>query len=232
MFGAAAGVLAAAAGLVLGDLVAATFHWAEDNYLAYCADAHPFLARLARDNELHHFFPRAIVRYSWWENSANSVAIAAVLLAVYACCCGPRRPLVHLLVLSGLAAAAAANVFHKWSHMRDCEVGPLLLGLRRAKVLCDHDYHSRHHARPESRYNVIFRATGLLSDPLHALLERLVFAALGVRPDRFRGLAQESDRWTGAQWHAHVSACPSVPSEAEVALAEETLLDTRQSREK
>ena len=211
---AAARAVCVAWGLVLGDVLAATFHWYEDNYLDVRTRL-PVLAGVARDNEFHHFFPRAIVFWSFWENIANSALLALALFGLYR--------------LSGLAwdwvavpallAAGLANGFHKWSHLRDCEVNPLLGLLRRRGVLCGHDYHARHHADTSTRYNVIFPFTECITNPLHALLERAA-ALLGARPDRIRSHLDQPDRWTRSQWESHISPCPAPLAESDVRDAE------------
>jgi hypothetical protein len=54
-------------GYLLADLFTGFFHWLEDTYLDYDCEI-PILKDLAKHNEIHHFFPRTIVGYSYLEN--------------------------------------------------------------------------------------------------------------------------------------------------------------------
>ena len=46
-------------GFILADFVAGIFHWYEDTY--FCINI-PLLRNIAKNNELHHYFPRSIIQ--------------------------------------------------------------------------------------------------------------------------------------------------------------------------
>ena len=66
-------------GFLLADIFTGIFHWIEDTYLDYCINT-PFLNTIARDNELHHYFPRGIISYSYYENMEITFPIVVILL--------------------------------------------------------------------------------------------------------------------------------------------------------
>jgi ubiquitin-conjugating enzyme E2 variant len=46
-------------GLFIADFLSGFFHWFEDNYFDY-NNSLPILSKIAKDNELHHYYPRGI----------------------------------------------------------------------------------------------------------------------------------------------------------------------------
>ena len=46
-------------GLIIADILTGLFHWFEDSYFDYCLNI-PILSEIAKDNILHHYYPRAI----------------------------------------------------------------------------------------------------------------------------------------------------------------------------
>lgn len=201
-------------GAVLGDVLAATFHWFEDNYLPACS-SWPGLSAIAKDNEMHHFFPRTITEYPFARNVAYSSALAGLAVAVY------RLSGLgwDAVVLPMLATAAMANGFHKWSHLRDCEVNALLRFLRNRGILCGHEYHAAHHADSSTRYNTVFPATEFLSNPLHRFFEAAILGTFGVAPERISSHTDRADMWSSYQWTSHYSPCPSPVPQGEARVA-------------
>ena len=68
-------------GFLIADLLAGIFHWFEDTYLDYCIDV-PILSDIAKDNELHHYFPRTILSYSYLENMYVTFPLTIVFLLI------------------------------------------------------------------------------------------------------------------------------------------------------
>ena len=52
-------------GIFVADLAAGFSHWIEDSYLNYCTSI-PFLSVIAKENEMHHYFPRAMLHESYF----------------------------------------------------------------------------------------------------------------------------------------------------------------------
>ena len=51
-------------GFIFADIDTGTFHWFEDTYLDYCINI-PILDSILKDNELHRYFPRFILAYTY-----------------------------------------------------------------------------------------------------------------------------------------------------------------------
>ena len=54
-------------GYILADIFTGSFHWFEDTYLDYCINM-KFFSTVSKENELHHYFPRAMLALSNFES--------------------------------------------------------------------------------------------------------------------------------------------------------------------
>jgi len=68
-------------GFFLADFLSGLFHWIEDTYLDYCINI-PILKDISKGNEMHHYFPRAILAYSYVEHVINSSILAFIVIFV------------------------------------------------------------------------------------------------------------------------------------------------------
>ena len=66
-------------GLIIADFISGILHWVEDNYIDYCTDL-PIFKDIARDNEMHHYFPRSIIAYSNIEHTSYTLPFSMIFI--------------------------------------------------------------------------------------------------------------------------------------------------------
>jgi energy-converting hydrogenase Eha subunit G len=103
-------------GYILADLAAGIFHWFEDSYLDYCIDI-PIISDIAKDNEMHHYFPRSIVSYTYLENMYVTFPSTIILLLILY---SVNKSLFKYGYLIGSFAffSITSNLIHRFAHMR------------------------------------------------------------------------------------------------------------------
>jgi hypothetical protein len=67
-------------GLIITDFIVGFFHWIEDTYFCYNA-SNPLIRYIAQDNELHHYYPRDILSYSYLENLIVTLPLTIIILS-------------------------------------------------------------------------------------------------------------------------------------------------------
>jgi hypothetical protein len=210
-------------GFILADLIAGTFHWFEDCYLDYCSDI-PILRDIAKDNEMHHYFPRTMISYSYLENMTYTLPFAIVFLCVWYILSPKffvRNPyfIVTLFVFMVLS-----NLIHRFSHMRDCENHTCVKLLQKCGIFCSHEHHSLHHRLSNEKYCVITEYNNYILDTLLFWrgLEYMIFLFTGISPTRKQGY----DDYIEIHNHMHENAklkCPDKPTAKDVKELEQKL---------
>ncbi|MFZ5756515.1 MAG: fatty acid desaturase CarF family protein [Pseudomonadota bacterium] len=162
--------------VLLADLVSGLVHWAED---AYARPGMPLVSRIAENNLLHHRKPRAFLANSWWESSADLLAIGAAILAL-----AWWQDALTVWLLLFVLLAVNANQIHKWTHMSRREVPRIVGWLQRARILQTPREHARHHTgEKNSHYCVMTNVSNPVLEKLRfwTALEWLVEKTTGVR---------------------------------------------------
>jgi hypothetical protein len=202
-------------GILVADVIAGMFHWFEDTYLDYCIDV-PFLREISRDNELHHYFPRAMLAYSYLEHMTVSFPLGMfVLLLLYVVY---RRVFEYTYFIITFAFfSITANIVHRFSHMRECENIWIIRVLQKLGIFCSHDHHSLHHRNVTEKYCVVTEYNNYVLDGIYFWrgLEYLIFIVTGVKPNRKPGYNEYSDIHN----HMHENAklkCPEHPTKKDV----------------
>jgi len=210
-------------GFLLADLITGSFHWFEDTYLDYCVDI-PFIGEIAKDNELHHYFPRSMLAYSYLENITVSLpAIIIVLVIIYFLNKNLFIKYPYFIATFSFFAIIA-NIIHKFSHMRDCEKSWFLNLLQKYGILASSDHHKLHHKLSNEKYCVITEFNNFYLDKLHVwrLIETIIYAVTGVKPNRKMGY----DEYYEIQNYMHENAklqCPDTPTKEDVEILIEKL---------
>jgi len=194
------------------DILGGVFHWFEDTYLDYCVDV-PFISEIAKDNELHHYFPRTIVAYSYLENMKKTVIILSVILLILYLVFRKSIFKYPFFLASFLFWSCTINVFHRFSHMRECENHFIITSLQKTGLLCSHEHHSVHHKTVDSKYCVLSEYTNHLLDSIYfwRILESIIFICTGIKPDR----KPPYDDYAEIQNYMHENAkleCPDRPT--------------------
>ena len=200
---------------LLADFITGIFHWIEDTYLDYCIDI-PFISDIAKDNDMHHYFPRSIVAYSYWENTRVNLILGVIMLVViYAV---NKNFFVNNIcfVLIFTFFAVISNVCHRFSHMRDCENSQTVIFLQKIGILSSHTYHSVHHETSLTRYCPISVYNNYILDSIYfwRILECIVFLLTGITPSR-----NQYNKYKSIHNHMHENAkleCPKKPTKEDI----------------
>jgi ubiquitin-conjugating enzyme E2 variant len=203
-------------GFLLADFIGGIFHWIEDTYLHYCIET-PILRDIAKDNEMHHYFPRSILTYSYLSHMTYSLPLAVfgiVLLYLLDKRLFVKYPyfIVTLFVVSSMG-----NIVHRFSHMRDCENHAIVKCLQKYGILCSHSHHSIHHVLSNEKYCAISEWNNYILDTILFWrgLEYLVYGVTGIKPTR----KYAYDEYSPIHNHMHEDAkkaCPSTPTPRDV----------------
>ena len=68
--------------MLIGDFITAFFHWFEDTYLEPNKIKNKFLHKIAIDNEMHHFIPRSILSFSYFETIKTTTFLSLIVLVL------------------------------------------------------------------------------------------------------------------------------------------------------
>lgn len=169
-------------GIFIADYFIAFFHWFEDTYFSYCMKI-PIISAIAKDNEMHHYYPRDIVSYSYFENMSVtlplSICICIIIFAISpSFFCAYKYMIIAFFILGSVS-----NIFHKFTHMRDCECPSIIKALQNMGVLIKSSHHKKHHDQPSHKYGVIFPFTNYILDTIGAwrALEAMIFLMFGIK---------------------------------------------------
>lgn len=199
-------------GFFITDFLVGFFHWFEDTYLPYCTNI-PILSDIAKDNELHHYFPRSMIAYSYWDNIVITTPLAILIVgSVYMF---NKRLVTNYPWLVGtfLIFAILSNIIHRFSHMRDCENHIIVRSLQRIGIFASHKHHSTHHKDSNTKYCVISEYTNMLLDTIGFWkgLEYSIYLSTGIVPNK--KLAYESYKEIHNHMHANAKLeCPDTPT--------------------
>ena len=200
---------------LLADFFSGVFHWFEDSYLDYCTSI-PFISDIAKDNDMHHYFPRSTLVYSYWENTrVNLIITIIVLLIIYAI---NKKFVINNIyfMLTFAFFSVISNICHRFSHMRDCENSQFVIFLQKIGFLSSHTYHSVHHETSIIRYCPISIYNNYILDYIYfwRILEYIVFLLTGITPSR-----NEYNKYKSIHNHMHENAkleCPKKPTKEDI----------------
>ena len=200
---------------LLADFITGIFHWFEDTYLDYCIDI-PFISDIAKDNDMHHYFPRSIVAYSYWENTYVNLILAVILLLIiYAINKNFFINNIYFILLVAFFCVIS-NICHKFSHMRDCENSQFVIFLQKTGILASHKFHSVHHQTSLTRYCPVSVYNNYILDFIYfwRILEYIIFLLTGITPSR-----NEYDKYKAIHNHMHENTkleCPKKPTKEDI----------------
>jgi hypothetical protein len=209
-------------GYFLADFIGGLLHWFEDTYLPYDTSI-PLLSTIAKDNEMHHYFPRSILAYSLIESlSVTLTGSIIIIFTVYLM--SPTFLLSYkYLWASFFIFGSFSNNFHKLSHMRDCEKIWIVKQLQHIGMLCSSSEHREHHVYGRNKYCVNTNYLNWILDPIGfwRILEYLIDCAFNIKPQW-----TIYDDYTDIQLKFHLIndfECPMKPSKADVETMKEFL---------
>lgn len=203
-------------GLLIGDIVAGAAHWFEDTYFDYCTTI-PVISDIARENELHHYFPRTILEGSYFDNIKLCASLICVLFFILFFFIPKTMIGNPFLFIPIFIAACLANLFHRFSHERECETPPFIYKLQKMGVLVSHEHHREHHANEvDGKYCPIFPITNYILDTIYfwRFIE-FIIAIFGMKPSR----KPSYNHYAPIQNHMHEDAkkkCPKRPQQKDI----------------
>ena len=203
-------------GFLLADIITGGFHWFEDTYLDYCTNI-PILNVIAKDNELHHYFPRSMIAYSYLEHVILPlIGTTIMLLIIYLVNKSIFKNNIYLII-SFAFFSSISNVIHRFSHMRECENNGFVFFLQKTGIFCSHHHHSLHHTNNNEKYCVITEYNNYILDSIFfwRALEYMIFLFTNIKPHR----KQSYNDYYPIHNHMHENAklkCPDVPSKKDV----------------
>jgi plasmanylethanolamine desaturase len=178
-------LLAMLAAWVFTDFACGMIHWAGDTW---GRPGMPVIGRmLVRSFREHHVDPKAITRHGTVQVLGEQAIIAAPLIALLKLYDPADEDTAGAALLVGMytvmLAAMAANLFHRWAHMRK---PPLVArALQRAGIIISFRHHARHHRPPYTQSYCV--AIGWLNPLLDRIrfwraLEWLIWKVTGAVP--------------------------------------------------
>ena len=202
-------------GFLLADFLTGIFHWFEDTYLDYCL-SFPIFGDIAKDNEMHHYFPRSILAYSYLENIYITFAgTLAILILLYSF----NKSILYkykYIIGSFSFFSINSNFIHRLSHMRECENNVIIKSLQKYGLLCSHQHHKMHHTQIHEKYCVITEYSNFVLDNIHFWrgFEYIIYCITGIQPIR----KKTPDNYE-SQTYLHKNAklqCPDTPTREDV----------------
>jgi hypothetical protein len=206
------------------------FHWFEDTYLDYCIDI-PILSDISKDNELHHYFPRAITAYSYFENSKFSIMLSVIFIAILYFINKKILFKYPALTISFFLFATFANALHKHSHMRECENPYIITLIQKTGLLCSHNHHKLHHENIDTKYCVISEYNNYILDNIYfwRVIEYIILIITGINPNR----KQKYDDYRSIHNYMHDNAkleCPDKPTMEDIEILKEMLKEYKKCK--
>jgi len=212
-------------GIIIADFLSGVFHWFEDTYIDYCTTI-PALSNIAKDNELHHYFPRAMLSHTYLENMAVTLPLTGfsiVLIYLY------NKDFVIKYIYMFITLfifASTANVFHRFSHMRNCELPPIIKWLQYNKIIISHKDHSHHHTTSIDSYCTVIPYTNYILDKIEfwRFLEYCIYiCTLTIVKPRPKKTYNE---YNDIQNYMHIDnkqECPKKPTKLDVDILKQNL---------
>jgi hypothetical protein len=203
-------------GFLLADIIGGGSHWFEDTYIHYCTQI-PIINEIARYNEMHHYFPRTMLVHSYYENIKTSILFSFILFIILFLFLRNHMLKYPVIYICLFALLPLTNLFHRFSHQRDCETNSVILFLQKIGVLCNHEHHKEHHvSKVNTKYCTIFPITNYCLDTIlfWRILEKII-GLFGILPDR----KQKYEYYKPIQNYMHEDAkqdCPHHPTQPQV----------------
>ena len=209
---------------IIADIVTGFFHWFEDTYLEYCINI-PILSKIAKDNELHHYFPRTIVHCTYLQNI--SVVLPLVLITFIIIYIINKKLLFRYkyFFIIFFVLVLLSNIIHKFSHMRTCELSPFIINLQKTGLLCSHKHHKIHHISANEKYCVISEYNNYILDYINFWrnLEYIIYISTNIKPKQ----KLSYDGYYEIQNHLHKNAklpCPKKPTKEDIIFLKNELI--------
>ena len=202
-------------GFIFADIISGGFHWFEDTYLDYCIDL-PIISSIAQDNELHHYFPRSIIAYSYIDQILVTLPLTLIILFLLYLLDNPIFKFPYFII-SLAFFSTISNIIHRFAHMRECENNYIINILQKTGILCSHKHHSLHHILINEKYCVMSEYNNYILDSIYfwRILEYIIYLFLNIKPNRKKSY----DDYFKIQNYMHENdklECPDIPTKQDI----------------
>lgn len=130
-------IIQIAAAWFLADFLTGAIHWFEDRYMDHVSLN--FLDSIAKENDLHHRKPTAMLLSTGWTNMRSAAAVGWPLAAILFWLSYP--PIVWLVPFF----ASFGNLVHRWGHTPKSQLPRWIRGLQEFGIFISQDHHDAHH---------------------------------------------------------------------------------------
>ncbi len=207
------------------DILVAFGHWFEDNYINYCIDNKLF-RQIAINNEMHHYFPREMTAYSYYKNMQVTFILSVITMILLFLILGNKFIFKHpYFFISLFIFITISNLFHRFSHERDCEKYAVVEWLQNAGIILTHEHHRIHHmSNIGEKYAVLNDYTNYIYDNIGLWrgLENIIYTLTGVKPNRIKSYNDYNSIHTELHKDAK-TICPKKLSSEEIVYLKEQL---------
>lgn len=204
-------------GYILADFITGSVHWFEDTYLDYNSNI-PFINEIAKHNELHHYFPRTIVGYSYIENISTSAPFVIAFYVILFIFFPESLSTYPFFYISLFIFILFSNVLHRWSHMRECELPKIIYFLQEKGILLGHKIHKIHHSQDNDNaycVNSVYLNYILDNIGFWRAIENIIYYTTGVKASRKGSFDNYKDIYTDLHENTKMD-CPKVPTRDEI----------------
>jgi hypothetical protein len=123
---------------LLADFMTGLVHWSEDRLLVRPSKFH-FIETIRKDNDMHHWKPTSMLRFTVSENINTSVVIAWPIAVLCAIVGAPD------FVSLAFVFAGFGNLVHRWTHTPKYQIPRVVRALQFVGLMCTGEQHGRHH---------------------------------------------------------------------------------------
>jgi len=210
-------------GFFLADFLSGLFHWIEDTYLDYCINI-PILKDISKGNEMHHYFPRAILKNSYFQNiQITTIITTIVYIIIYLLNKNLLFDYKYLFLILFIFSSISP-IIHRFSHMRECEKDPFILFLQNIGIITSNEHHKMHHIDSDLKYCINTPYLNMILDSIYfwRIIEFFIFIISGLKPIR-KG-TYDSYKLIHTQYHENTKLqCPDIINEKDYDILKDNL---------
>lgn len=145
--------------IIFTDILVGIGHWIEDTWFSYCLNF-PILGDIAKENEMHHYFPRSVCATTYIENISVSfymsiITVGLFMLIAFLCFGSTIITKYYPFWITMYIVFTLSALIHRFQHDRDCERPWVITFLYKIGILESSEKHRYHHQHPTKRYCVI-----------------------------------------------------------------------------
>jgi hypothetical protein len=172
-------------GFFLADFLSGLFHWIEDTYLDYCIDI-PIIKDISKGNEMHHYFPRAILKNSYYQNiRVTTILTIFVFIIIYL---SKKEILFNYkyFFITLFIFSSISPLIHRLCHMRECEKNKYILYLQKFGILNSDEHHKIHHIKSDVNYCLNTSYINIILDNIYfwRIIEFIIYTIFGLKATR------------------------------------------------